>query len=323
MMGSKKIYLILFIGLCFYALNQGPLLAGDFPDKPITMIIPMSAGGSHDLNARVFSSIIHQYLGQPIVVKLMPGSGGQTGTAAAVRAKPDGYTMIFTHNYVDQVQPQVEKLPYDTTKALVTICRLNYSASIQIVMADKPWKNLEEVLDYARKNPGKLRVGHSGKWGASFTPMAILFSKAKVDVRFLGYQGGGPQFQAQLAGEVDYAQQAPIAVMDYIKQGKIRPIVVQGNERRSDLPGVPSLGELGYSDDVMHRIVMVPRETPIERQRVLREAFKKLNKDKTFLSMMKKMGENTAYMDGPEYEKVRLKQRKEYQDMIKEVTGKK
>lgn len=322
-MVSNKVLGALFVGLCLIAVNQGPALAGDYPDKPITLIIPLGAGGSHDLNARVFSSIIHEYLGQPIVVKLMPGAGGQRGTAAAVRAKPDGYTLLFTHNYLDQLQPQVEKLPYDTTKELVTVCRLNYSASFQIVMADKPWKNLEEVLDYARKNPGKLRVAHSGKWGAGFTPLAILFSKAKVDVRFLGYRGGGPAFQAQLAGEADYGQASAITCISYIQEGKIRPIVGLGKERRPDFPNLPTLGELGYTDDVMHRIIMAPRKTPPERVQVLRDAFRKLGKDKTFIRMMQKLGENTAYMDGPEYEKLRLTQKQEYLEVIKEITGQK
>ncbi|CAN0495985.1 unnamed protein product, partial [Discosporangium mesarthrocarpum] len=82
----------------------GAIAADDYPDKAITLIIPLGAGGSHDLNARVFTSIIPQYLGQPMVVKLMPGASGQTGTAAAARARPDGYTLLFTHNYFDQLQ---------------------------------------------------------------------------------------------------------------------------------------------------------------------------------------------------------------------------
>lgn len=323
-MVSKRVLGVLLISLCLVAVNQGPVLAGDYPDKPISLIIPFSAGGSHDLNARVFSSIIHEYLGQPIVVKLMPGAGGQKGTAAGARAKPDGYTLLFTHNYLDQLQPQVEKLPYDTTKDLVTVCRLNYSTSFQIVLANKPWKTLEDVLAYARKNPGKLKVGHSGKWGASFVPEAFVFSKAKVDVRFLGYRGGGPLFQALLAGEADYGSASAITCLGYIKQGKIRPIVVVGSERSPDVPDVPSLGELGYTDDVMHRIVLAPRGIPADRLQKLQEAFKKLSKNKTFKRMMAKLGENPkTYMDGPEYEKVRAKQKKEYLELIKEITGQK
>ena len=84
----------------------------EFPEKPITMIMPLGAGGSHDRNARVFTSVIPQYLGNAMIVKLMPGASGQTGTAAAAKAKPDGYTLLFSHNYFDQLQKHVKKLSF-------------------------------------------------------------------------------------------------------------------------------------------------------------------------------------------------------------------
>ena len=88
------------------------IVKADYPEKPITMVIPFGPGGSHDLNARVFTSIVPQYLGNAIIVKLVPGASGQTGTAMVAQAKPDGYTLLFTHNYVDQLQHHVKKLPY-------------------------------------------------------------------------------------------------------------------------------------------------------------------------------------------------------------------
>ncbi|NQV56098.1 MAG: tripartite tricarboxylate transporter substrate binding protein, partial [Rhodospirillales bacterium] len=97
----------------------------EYPEKPITLIIPLGAGGSHDRNARVFTSVIPDILGQPVIVKLMPGASGQTGTAAAANSTPDGYTLLFTHNYYDQLQKHVKKLPYDTDKAFVAVGSLN------------------------------------------------------------------------------------------------------------------------------------------------------------------------------------------------------
>lgn len=144
--------------------------AQSYPEKPITLIIPLGAGGSHDLNARVFTSVIPTYLGQPIIVKLMPGAGGQIGTSAAAKAEPDGYTLLFSHNYIDQLQQFVQKLPYDPTKDLVTIARLNYAPGAIVVRADAPWKTLPEMLDYGRKNPGKLKFAHSGNWGCGNGP---------------------------------------------------------------------------------------------------------------------------------------------------------
>ena len=122
------------------------------------MIIPFGAGGSHDLNVRVFTSVISQYLGHPMVVKLMPEAGGQKGTAAAVKAKPDGYTLLFTHNFLDQIQPLIEDLPYDTHKALVSVARLNYGPGTMFVNPKRSWKTLKEMLEYIKAHPGEVKL---------------------------------------------------------------------------------------------------------------------------------------------------------------------
>ena len=294
--------------------------AQNYPEKPVTLIIPLGAGGSHDLNARVFTSVISSYLGQPMVVRLMPGAAGQTGTAAAVNAAPDGYTLIFSHNFIDQLQQHVEKLPYDTTKALETIVRLNYAPGAIVVRADKPWKTLQDMFDYGRKNPGKLKFGHSGNWGAAMAPGAQLLAEAGVDATLIAHKGGGPAMQAVLAGDVDFTIAFPSVIES---QGdKVRALAVGGD--KSVLAGVPTFKELGYKSTglEMERIVLGPRNMPEERKRILREAFQKMNGDKTYQNLMDKLGENTVLMPGPEYEKLRARQNVEYKALVGKLTGK-
>ncbi|MDF1592454.1 MAG: tripartite tricarboxylate transporter substrate binding protein [Desulfobacterales bacterium] len=315
----QSILVVLLVGfLCI-----GPAIAADYPEKPITLIIPLGAGGSHDLNARVFTSVIPTYLGQPMVIKLMPGAGGQTGTAAAVRAKADGYTLIFTHNFIDQLQPVVEQLPYDTTKELTSVWRLNYGPPCFYGLADRPYKTLQEMLDYGKKNPGKLRFGTTGKWGAGFTPGAVVLTRAGVEAAFIPYQGGGPALQATLAGDVDFTVGFPAQGLPHLKTGKLRFYAVGAEKRLEEAPDVPTLPELGYpvGSLLMSRIILAPRGTPPERINILREAFKKLYQDKTFLSLMKNLGENIEFMDGPDYEKVRAEQKEEYTSLVKKITG--
>lgn len=308
-------------GLLLALLLALPLAhAQSYPEKPITLIIPLSAGGSHDLNARVFTSVISSYLGQPMVVRLMPGAAGQTGTAAAVNASPDGYTLIFSHNFIDQLQQHVEKLPYDTTKSLETIVRLNYAPGAIVVRADKPWKTLQDMFDYGRKNPGKLKFGHSGNWGAAMAPGAQLLAEAGVDATLVAHKGGGPAMQAVLAGDVDFTIAFPSVIES---QGdRVRALAVGGD--KSVLPGVPTFKELGYKSTglEMERIVLGPRRMPEERKQVLRDAFQKMNKDKTYRNLMDKLGENTVLMPGPEYEKIRAQQNVEYKRLVQKLTGK-
>jgi len=324
-MYRKKIMGVFFVVFCLVFVVHGPVLSDDYPTKPITVIIPFSAGGTHDITARVFTSIIPQYLGQPVVVKLMPGAGGQLGTAAAVRAKPDGYTLLYSHKFIDQLQPLIEKLPYDTLKSLVAVWRLNYSPGGPRVMSVKPWKTVDELFDYIRKHPGEVKFGHSGKWGAAFTWGALLLTEADIadKVRWLGYKGGGPTEQALLAGETDFSIGMPLHALSCYKAGTCRQLAFSADKRLPDFPDVPTLKELGYKSELtMDRVVFAPRGVPEDRVKVLEDAFRKLAADKTYKNLMGKLGENTEYMEGAEYEKMRVKYRNEFKALVDKLGGK-
>jgi tripartite-type tricarboxylate transporter receptor subunit TctC len=272
------------------------------------------------LNARVFTSVIPAYLGQAVVVKLMPGAGGQTGTSAAVKAKPDGYTLLFTHNYIDQLQPLLEKLPYDTMKDLKSVCRINYGPASVVVPANKPWKTLDDLLMYGKKNPGKLIFTTSGNWGATMTPGARILIQAGVEATYIPYKGGGPAMQALLAGDGDFMMSFPSQAGPLVEAGKIRALASAGE--KEVFKGVPTLKSLGYETGTMDRIVLAPAGVPEDRMKILRAAFAKLNGDKTYQRLMKRIGENMEFMDGPEYDKVRPKNQEEYRMLVKKISGK-
>lgn len=318
-MSIRKCFLIALVVCMAFFIGAAPVLADQYPSKPITLIIPLGAGGSHDLNSRVFTSVIPTYLGQAMVVKLMPGAGGQKGTAAAIKAKPDGYTLIFTHNYIDQLQPHVEKLPYDPLKDLKAVCRINYAASSATVRSDKPWKTLDELLAYGKEKKGKMIFVTSGNWGATMVPGARVLMKAGVEATYVPYKGGGPAIQALLAGDGDFCMMFPSVLMPLVEANKVRILASAGDKRI--WPDVPLLKDMGYTVGTMDRIVLAPKGVPEDRMLILRNAFKKLYKDKTFKKLMKRIGENTEFMDGPEYDKVRVEQSKEYGKLVKQLTG--
>lgn len=320
-MSFKQISHYLFTVLAGVALLAGTAIAADYPEKPITLIIPLGAGGSHDVNARVFTSIIPTYLGQPMIVKLMPGAGGQTGTAAAVKANPDGYTLIFTHNFIDQLQPLLEDLPYDTSESLVPVARLNSAPGMIFVNSDRPWKTLDEMLDYGRENPGKLKFATSGNWGATMTMGALVMIKEGVEVNYIPYKGGGPANQAVLAGDADFSVNFPGPLLPLQESGKIRILSFSGSERHKDLPDVPTTEELGIPGSFMERIILAPRAIPEDRLQILREAFAKMYDDKTFNNMMDKIGETTDHMSGPDYDKLRMQQKVDYQELVKKLSN--
>lgn len=295
-------------------LAAGPVAAQDFPDRPITMIIPLGAGGSHDLNARVITSVLPGILGQPVVVQLMPGAGGQTGTAAAAVAPADGYTLLFTHNFIDQLQPFVAELPYAPNEDFVAISRTNTAQPILVVRADSPFQTFDDLVAAGQADPGSLRFGHSGNWGAFMVPGLALMQEAGVEVSLIPYQGGGPAVQALLAGDIDFT----FAFASVLEGQDLRPLLVVGE---TDLiEGVPTTASLGYEVatdiGVMHRVVLVPAGTPEDRVEVLRAAFMTLNEDPTYLALIERLAEETDMMGGADYDAVRLAQAERYDALV-------
>ena len=292
-----------------------PLAAQEtYPDRPITMIIPLGAGGSHDLNARVITSVLPEYVGQPVVVQLRPGAGGQTGTAAAAQAQPDGYTLLFTHNFIDQLQQHVANLPYEPNEAFVSVARVNTGQPVLVVRGDSPFQTWEELAEHGRENPGQLRFGHSGNWGAFMVPGLALLNEVGVQATLIPYQGGGPVMQALLAGDIDFT----FAFPSVLAGQDLRALMVVGDEKI--IEDVPTTTELGFdivsNIGIMHRPVLAPAGVPEDRLEVLREAFAKLSEDATFKSLMERLGENTAHMDGAEYDERRRQQSDEYKALV-------
>ena len=306
---------LLFIALAMAVGYFAEGVRAQYPEKPITMIVPLGAGGSHDRNARVFTSVVPEYLGNAIIVKLMPGASGQTGTAAAASAPADGYTLLFTHNYFDQLQQHVANLPYDTTEDFVTVAQMNSNDASLIVRSDS--ETLEELVSYAKENPGQLKFAHSGVWGAVHVPAMQFFKEADIEVTMVPYKGGGPAMRGFLAGEADFTMQFPSTIL---AQGdKVRVLASGGTETHFE--GVPTFGELGYSGDLgqMARIIMAPRGIPEDRLAKLREALAKVNEDETYQGLISRIGENLNFIDGEEYEKVRPKQRETYKELVQSL----
>lgn len=295
--------------------------AADYPEKPISLVIPLGAGGSHDLNARIMTSVIPQYLNQAMIVQLSPGAAGQKGTNEVATAKPDGYTLLFTHNYIDQLQQHVENLPYNPLEDFVTVARINFAPIAIVVKSDSPYQSAEDLFAAAKEKPGKIKMAHSGNWGALFVPAAQLMQANEFELNLVPYKGGGPAMQALLSGDVDITMGFPSTLSGQLDSGAVRVLATAGEERI--YPEVPSFSELGVGGDVgfMHRVVLAPKGIPEDRLTMLRDAFGKLNGDKTYKRMMSRMGENIDYMSGADYDNARAEQKEAYKSLVKMITG--
>ena len=307
-------------GVLFAAGLYGLACHAQYPEKPITLITPFAAGGSSDLNARVFTRFLTDYLGQPVLIKLVPGQAGQKGTLEAVQAPADGYTLLFTDNYRDQLHRHTFRNDaYDTNRDLVPVARPNYGQIAIIVRSDSPYGTWRQLEADARARPGEITFSHSGLWVALFVPALQIMKDLDLRFRFVPFRGGGPAKAALMAGDVDVSMAFPATVAADVQAGSIRLLATAGTERMD--PDVPTFVEIGLppTTGFIHRIVMAPVGTPEDRLTILRQAFARMQEEPVYLQMMAQLGENTEYLDGDDYEAVRRQQARDYAELVRSL----
>jgi tripartite-type tricarboxylate transporter receptor subunit TctC len=308
------------------AMLVAPLGAQEFPERPITLVLPLGAGGSHDLHARGITGVISDILGQPMVVRLVPGGAGMKGTKEVADGEADGYTIIFTHNAFDQIVPQTRDAGFDPLTSFTAIAKINQAEPVLCVPADRPYKTLDEFVAYAKEHPGEINFGHSGNWGAGHIPTMQLINATEIDVNLIPHEGGGPTLQALLAGDDDAGFQFTTQARAHVLAGTIRCLAVAGDKTLADDPDfadLPSMASAGYPNVsfTMERIFMAPAGVPEDRLERLRTAFAELMDNPSFQTFIKNIGEKVDFESGAEYDEKRPDRLEEYRMLIEKVGG--
>ena len=292
----------LAIAVATILMAGGPAGAQEFPTKAIELVLPFGPGGSHDLTARAVASVAHQYLGQPLLVVLKPGGGGAVGSQQVIRAKPDGYTLLFGGTGPNTVFALVQKAPIGPDQ-FTPVARINHSPTIFAVRADAPWKNLRELIEYAKRNPGKLNFANTGPWGAADLPMRLIARTAGIDYNNIPHDGGGPALLAVLGGHADATFGFSAQLLPQIGAGKMRALAVSDSKRIPDLPNVPTIREEGLDVTfTMWRSVLAPKGTPQAIVDKLEGAFRRMTEDRSFQALIKQLGDEIHFQGGKEFE---------------------
>jgi tripartite-type tricarboxylate transporter receptor subunit TctC len=255
-----------FVAACAaaLALGAGVAAAQDYPARPIRMIVPYPPAGGTDIVARVISEPLGRELGQPIVIENRGGAAGNVGTDAAAKAAPDGYTVLFTLSS-HTINPKLyDKLPFDVEKDFAPI---GLAASIpQILVANPslPVHNVQELIAYAKANPGKLNFASVGTGSPGHIAGELFKLKAGVDMVHVPYKGGGPAVTDTLGGQVQLLFVSMPAAWQYVKAGRLRALAVTSDKRSVVAPDVPTLVEAGVPDCVVNSWygMLVPAKTP-------------------------------------------------------------
>ena len=230
------------------ALIAGAAQAQTYPNKPIRLLVPFAPGGSSDIVSRSFAAEMAKTLGQTVVVESKPGGAGNIAMMEAKGSLPDGYTIILGHVGTLAVNPAMfAKLPYDPVKDFVPITLLAKVPSLLVVNAEKmKVKNLKELVEYAKKNPGALNYGSAGNGSSGHLAMAYVALTAGFTATHVPYKGTGPMMTDLLAGRLDATFTGAPPLMAHVKAGTLRPIAVGTAKRSPAMPDVPTVAEQGY-----------------------------------------------------------------------------
>lgn len=262
-------YLSTFTGLAISLAVTTSAFANDvFPNRPITWVVPFAAGGVTDNASRVITKVMTGLAGQPVIVENRPGAGGIVGTEYVANAKPDGYTVLYASSGPMAVNPTLYKgkLSYDPVKSFVPVQALSKANMLIVTNPSAPFKTFPEMIEYAKKNPGKLNFGSPGQGTAQHLSAELLQAEAGIKMTHVPYKVGATQMSDLMAGVLDVSFEYPTVVRPLIEAGKLRIIGMNGEKRLKNFPDVPSIAEMGYpnAQNAGWSAVAVPAGTPPE-----------------------------------------------------------
>lgn len=237
----------------------------DYPNRTITWVVPFTPGGITDTNARLVADELSKVLGQSVLVDNRGGAGGTIGTEQVARAAPDGYTMIYATQGTMAANVSLRKsLPYDPLRSFVPVHVVAETPNILTASPAAPFDTLEELIAYAKNNPGKVTYGSSGAGTATHLVAELFKTVAGVDIVHVPYKGSAPAITDLLSGRIDIMFDYPVTVGSHAEAGKLKLLATTAASRLTIMPKVPTMAELGFKDLITESWsgVMVPAGTP-------------------------------------------------------------
>ena len=248
-------------------LAAAPLVAlgqGDWPTKPVRIVVPFAAGGTTDITARIVAEQLTKALGQTFLVENKGGAGGNLGAADVAKSAPDGYTFLMGTPGTQAInQFLYAKMPYDTQKDFVPVSLVVKVPNVLVVNPGLGVKSVQELLALAKAKPGTINYGTPGSGTTGHLSTELLKSLTRTDFTHVPYKGSGPMLQDLLGGQVQMAIDNLPSSMPHIKAGKLVALAVTSPEPSPELPGVPTLGSVvpGYVAESWF-VLMAPAGTP-------------------------------------------------------------
>jgi tripartite-type tricarboxylate transporter receptor subunit TctC len=295
--------LIIFLGV---VAGTPAVQAQPYPNRPIQLIIPIPAGGGGDVNARLLLEDLGKTLGTQVVAVNKPGAADTVGTDATAKSKKDGYTIGYTSSaalvYARIINP--ENVHYDPIKDFDHLGLHVFFPLAVAVQESSPWKSLGELIEYAKKNPGKIRVSTPGLGSTAHFNLELLQSLTGTQMTHIPFKGGEAVITALLGGHVEATFDAVGKILPHSEAGKLRVLLL--SKKYSVLPNVPTITELGFKQDMLSAWFawIAPVGIPEEARKVLIPAVEKSIKEPELKSKIENRGYIVDYKTPAELRKI-------------------
>jgi tripartite-type tricarboxylate transporter receptor subunit TctC len=257
--------ILTFIVAIVATVSSGIAMAGDYPRRPVTLIVAFTPGGPSDVLARIIGRHMEKVLGQPFVIDNRPGGAGNIAAETVAHAQPDGYTLLMGNNgLLATNQSLFKKLNFDGGKDFTPISLIGSQPSVLVVNPSFPATTMAGLIAYAKANPGKLNYASSGFGTAAHLSAELFKAAAAVDLVSVSYKGAAPALQDLIAGHVQVMFATSASVIGFLKAGTLRPLAVTTLKRFSLMPDLPTVAELGlpgFDATTWHGLV-APAGTP-------------------------------------------------------------
>jgi tripartite-type tricarboxylate transporter receptor subunit TctC len=295
--------------------------AQTYPSRPITLVVPIAAGGAVDTAARIIAEKLQEKLRQSVVVENRPGAGSVIGTNFVAKAAPDGYTLLLMEPGAVLAKWLNKSVPFDVSSDFSPIAMVATSPLVLFAHPSVAFRDVKELITYSKANPRKLSVGTPGVGTPHHLAAAWLNTAAKIDITHVPYRGAAPALNDLLGGQIPLIWASPVAVLPYVEQGKVRMLGVSTQQRDRMLPQVPTISESGVPGFDTENWFGVAAPAKVSSEVIARvgQAIRKATDLPDLQRRMSMLGFNLDFRNSDQFRELIVRDHQKYGAIIREA----